>query len=321
MGDAAKLEKQCALGLDVGGTKIAGGLVVWPSGEIICRRAVPTGAERGGEPVLRDVITLARQLGDEASRDSCRVTGVGVGVAELVDAEGRVTSSHTIHWEGLPVRHLLSDVAPVVVVEADVRAAALAEAWFGAGRSFGSFAYVTVGTGISSCLVIDGKPWPGAKGNALVMASSPLSATCGECGAQLSPVLEDFASGPAIARRYGEASGRTVTRAEEVLAALASDERAQEVVRSAGFALGVSLAFLVNIMDPEAVVLGGGLGSAQGMYWDEMVTSARRHIWSKATRGLPILQAGLGAEAGIVGAASAVFARQKQLRTQESTDA
>lgn len=309
MGDATGSANQCALGVDVGGTKIAAGLVMWPSGEILCRRTIPTRAERGGEAVLQDVLALARQLKEEARHNLWRVTGAGLGVAELVDAEGRVTSGHTIRWEGLPVRELLSDVAPAVI-DADVRAAALGEAWFGAGKPFGSFAYVTVGTGISCCLVIDGKPWPGANGNALVMSSSPLSTTCGECGAQLSPILEEFASGPAITRRYQEASGRAVTRAEEVFAALATDECAQEIVRSAGFALGVSLAFLVNITDPGAVVVGGGLGSAQGMYWNEMVDSARRHIWSKVTRDLPILRACLGVDAGIVGAAAAVFAHQ-----------
>jgi glucokinase len=306
----AKSDKQCALGLDVGGTKIAGGLVTWPSAEILCRRVVPTAAERGGEPVLGDVIALARQLAEDARKGSLQVLGIGVGVAELVDAEGRVTSGHTIRWEGLPVRERMNDIASAAV-EADVRAAALGEAWFGAGSSFGSFAYVTVGTGISSCLVIDRKPWAGANGNALVMASSPLSTTCERCGAQLAPVLEEFASGPAIARRYREASGSNVTRAEEVLAAVAHDERAQEVVRSAGFALGVSLAFLVNVTDPEAVIVGGGLGCATGLYWDEMIASARRHIWSKATRELPIVPAALGADAGIVGAATAIFARFK----------
>jgi predicted NBD/HSP70 family sugar kinase len=302
-------ETICALGLDVGGTKIAAGLVAWPSGEILCRRTVPTAPERGGGPVLQDVIALVRQFADEAERNSRRVLGVGLGVAELVDANGRVTSGHTIRWEGLPVRETLAEVAPAVV-DADVRTAALGEAWFGAGRPFNNFLYITVGTGISSCLVIGKKPWPGANGNALVMASSPLSATCGRCGAHLAPILEEFASGPAIARRYGDATDRPIARAEEVLAALDSDDRARKVIRSAGFALGVSLGFLVNVMDPEAVVVGGGLGCAPGMYWDEMLESARRHIWSATTRRLPIVRAGLGPDSGIVGAAAAVFARE-----------
>jgi glucokinase len=83
----------------------------------------------------------------------------------------------------------------------------------------------------------------------------------------------------------------------------------------------VSLAFLVNITDPEAVIVGGGLGSAQGMYWDEMVESARRHIWSKVTRELPILRASLSVDAGIVGAAATVFAHQKRSRREETAHA
>jgi glucokinase len=319
MHGATNPDKQCAIGLDVGGTKIAAGLVVCPSGEILCRRVVPTQAERGGLPVLQDVIAIARQLAEEARKNSWRLLGIGLGVAELVDPLGRVTSGQTIRWEGLPVREHLNAVAPTVV-EADVRAAALGEAWFGTGRSVRSFAYITVGTGISSCLVIDGKPWAGANGNALVMASSPLSTTCGDCGAQLAPILEDLASGPAITRRYREVSGRNITRTEEVFAALASDECAQEVVRSAGFALGVSLAFLVNVTDPESVIVGGSLGSEKGLYWDEMVACARRHIWSKVTRELPILRAALGADAGIVGAATAFFARQCGVPAGESSD-
>jgi glucokinase len=109
-------------------------------------------------------------------------------------------------------------------------------------------------------------------------------------------------------------------RTEEVFAALGHDECAQEIIRSAGFALGVSLAFLVNVTDPESVIVGGGLGSAKGLYWDEMVASARRHIWSKVTRELPILPAALGPDAGIVGAATSIFARECELPAMESSD-
>ncbi|NJN82023.1 MAG: ROK family protein [Caldilineaceae bacterium] len=122
-------------------------------------------------------------------------------MAELVDRAGNVTSAHTIDWRDLPVQSLLSELLPTVV-ESDVRAPALAEARYGAGREYPLFVYITVGTGISSCLVIDGEPFAGARGNALVLATMPLTTTCSECGARLSPVLEEFASGPALARRF-----------------------------------------------------------------------------------------------------------------------
>ena len=305
----ADAEMGWGLGLDVGGTKIAGGVVELAGGRVLVRRVVPTEPGRGGEAVLADALALAGDLVAEARALGGTVAAVGVGVAELVDAKGNVRSAHLLGWRDLPVRDRFSRIAPAVV-EADVRAAALAEARYGAGRDFRVFAYVTVGTGISSCLVLDGRPFAGARGNALVLASGPLSCTCPRCGARLREVLEDDASGPAIAARYGRRASREVARAEEVMAAVAAgDEVAVAVVRSAGEALGNRVGFLVNVLDPGAVVVGGGLGLAGGLYWDSFVASTREHIWSDATRALPILPAALGADSGIVGAARAAWER------------
>ena len=143
-----------------------------------------------------------------------------------------------------------------------------------------------------------------SRGNALILASSPLTVDCAACGARNRFVLEDFASGPALVARYRAESGRPASRGEEVLsAAAAGDAAAVAVVRSAGEALGGSVGFLVNVLDPEAVVVGGGLGLAGGLYWEAFVAATRAHVWSEATRGLPILRAALGPDAGVIGAA------------------
>ena len=303
-----------AIGLDIGGTKIAAGVVLWPSGEILHRTIIPTKSARGGEAVLNDTLDLARQLYDWARSEGMEVAGIGAGVAELVDCEGNVTSSCTIHWRDVPVQARLSEIAPAQV-ESDVRAAAVAEAMFGAGRGRRLFAYVTVGTGISSCLVQDGRPFKGAKGNAITLSSSPLSTVCTHCGAKLRPVLEEFASGPAIAKRFAQATKaqnrESPERCEEVFRAAANgDTDATEILSSAGEALGVSVAFLVNVLDPEMVVVGGGLGMAGGLYWEAFQRSCREHIFSDDSRGLPIVSAKLGTDAGLVGAAAVVFAQQ-----------
>ncbi len=298
-----------AVGLDVGGTKIAGGVVTFPSGKVEVRRVMPTAAERGGEIVLKDCIALAADLIQEASRLDLKVRGVGVGVPELVDLEGNVTSDQAILWRGLPVQKSFSKLAPAVV-ESDVRAAALAESLLGAGKPFRLFVYVTVGTGISCCLVQEDRPYAGARGNALVFASSPLTTTCTGCGTVLKPVLEDFASGPALVARYNQLSQRKATRAEEVVSAAdAGDSAAAQVVRTAGEALGVSVAFLINTLDPQAVIVGGGLGLADGLYWSSFVSSTRNHIWSDDCRNLPVLRAALGTDAGLIGAAATVVQR------------
>src|SRR5262249_9565974 len=156
-----------------------------------------------------------------------------------VDSAGAITSGDVIAWRGVPVRERFSRIGPSVV-ESDVRAHALAEARFGAGRAFRLFAFVTVGTGISSCLVQDGVPYAGARGNALVLASSPFTNSCTTCGAVLQPVLENIASGPALVARYNQASGGRAARGEDVFAAAeAGDQTARQVISSAGEALGV----------------------------------------------------------------------------------
>src|SRR6476660_1902386 len=310
-----------AIGLDIGGTKISGGVVSWPSGEILQRTIIPTRPARGGEAVLQDTRNLAMQLRDWAQQRQIEVAGIGAGIAELVDCHGNVTSSCTIDWRGVPVQESLSGIIPVAQVESDVRTAALAEAIFGAGRGRRLFTYITVGTGISYCLMQDGKPLKGANGNAITLSSSPLSTVCTHCGAKLKPVLEEFASGPAIAKRFAQVRKSAVSTAEEVFrAASDGDPDAVEILVSAGQALGVSAAFLVNVLDPELMVVGGGLGMAGGLYWDAFLRSCREHIFADNSRGLPIVRAKLGIDAGLVGAAAIIFVSQRKTEANYSYD-
>ena len=125
-------------------------------------------------------------------------------------------------------------------------------------------------------------------------------------------MLEEFASGPAIAKRFAQArSGESAETCEDVFRAASNgDKDAIEILTSAGDALGVSAAFLVNVLDPEMIVVGGGLGTAGGLYWDAFERSCREHIFADNTRGLPIVPAKLGIDAGLVGAAAVVFAQQ-----------
>lgn len=293
------------IGLDVGGTKIAGGLVDLATGQVVHRRQIPTGADRDGDVVLRDAVAVADDLGSDAASAGVAVHSVGIGVAELVDVQGAIRSAHVIDWPGQPVREAFAHIAPVMI-ESDVRAAALAEARFGAGRPFAIFVYVTVGTGISSCLVQGGVPFPGSRGNALVLASGPVTSVCDRCGTREDTVLEDVASGPALATRYARRHGRDVAHGWQVVqAAEAGEPDAVEVVGSAGEALGNAVGWLVNVLDPAAVVVGGGLGMAGGLYRERFVSSTRAHVWSPASRDLPILAAGLAADSGIIGAAVA----------------
>ena len=152
------------------------------------RRQVATRAERGGAAVLADCAALAAELGGGQ-------LPVGIGLCELVDLAGRPASADTIDWRGLDPAGAIG--APSVVVESDVRAAALAEARFGAGAGVSPFLFAIVGTGASACLVVDGRPYAGGRGEAIVLGAPP---------------VELVASGRALARAAG------LERAEDVLA-------------------------------------------------------------------------------------------------------
>ncbi|MCL4177844.1 MAG: ROK family protein [Verrucomicrobia bacterium] len=292
----------CAIGLDVGGTKIAGGLLSVSDGQILARRLQPTGAERGGRAVLNDVFQLASELAAECADRNRPARAVGLGVCELVDREGRQLSANRIAWMDLPVREELSKIAPTVL-EADVRAAALAESAFGAGQPFREFLYVTVGTGISCCLMVEGSPHLGARGLSGTMASSPLAIPCERCGHMNRRSLEDLAAGPALVERFRAAGGSAEQGQDVLRAAAEGDRRAEQIVQSAGEALESQIALLVNTLDPEAVVVGGGLGLSTGPFWEHFIAATRRNIWSDAHRDLPILRAATGTDAGWIGAA------------------
>lgn len=289
------------LGLDIGGTKIAGGIVAFPNAALLAQQKIATLPARPAQDILNDCVGLVRNI---TSASSAHVRGIGIGIAELVDNDGNITSAATIPWKGLDVRGAFSQFAPTIV-QADVRAAAFAEAHYGAGRAYRTFAYITVGTGISACLVQNGLPYAGARGNALTLGSSTLST-----GTEDGFVLERAASGLALVERYNAISETRLDAGEQVIAAMnAGDSSARQVVESAAEALGLGIALYVNLLDPEAVIVGGGLGSAEGVYWDNAVVSARRLIYADNARDIPILHAALGADAGLIGAAA--YARKK----------
>jgi glucokinase len=256
------------LGFDVGGTKIAAGIVDPASGKVTERLSWLTEARaRSADGVLAGLVTCAAELAPDR---------IGIGVCELVDPSGRTTSAYTIDWRD---RFLPDAFAVPCAVESDVRAAALAEARFGAGRGLGSFVYVTISTGISHCLVIDGRPWPGARGNALVTGNPPIELT---------------ASGKALQDAAGRDSAQAVLW----------DPGCAPLVEEAAAALAGALAALVDALDPEALVIGGGLG-LEPAYRARWEPAMRARLYSRATAALPILDAELGADAGIVGAAVA----------------
>jgi glucokinase len=287
------------IGIDVGGTKIAAGIVKFPDGRLMSHRVIPSDTLRGNK-VLDEINSLARTLANDSK---VKVSGLGLGICELVSANGAIQSAATFKWTSRQIRTNLAQFAPITI-EADVRAAALAEAMFGGGRKYRSFLFVTVGTGVSCSLVVDGKPYTGKRGATGTMASAALTLRCEQCGHVQHRSVEEVSSGPGLVARFVRAGG-TAAQAQDVFRS--STYAAMEVLEEGGEALGNTVATLVDVLDPEAVIVGGSIGLAKGIYWKSLVRSTRRHIWSEVSRGIPIRRAETGQQAGIIGAAAAAW--------------
>jgi glucokinase len=286
-----------AIGIDVGGTKTALGLV-GPDGTVGSLERIENRDAGSSSELLTLVADRCRALAAVA-----RPVAIGVALPEVLDPAGELWSHVSIDWTREQILEALGPIAPVSL-EADVRAAALAEARVGAGRGRTSVGFVSVGTGISAALVLDGTPYAGAHGTAQLLGSAELPVDCPHCGRSFrAAALEDVASGPALVAEYLDATGRRIGSGEELLALAANgDAEAARVVRRGAELLGGYVALLVNLVDPEIVVVGGGLGSAGGTYWAAVVASVREHIWAVHVREVPIVQAELGSSAGVVGA-------------------
>lgn len=271
------------IGIDVGATKVAVALIDSASGRVQRSESFPTSLEGGPQAVLAACIALCERFARSEP-----VAAIGVGVCEIVSPDGAIRSACSIDWRDLEIVGSFSHIAPTRV-ESDVRAAAVGEAIYGAGRELASFLYVNAGSGTSSCLVIDGTPLVGTRGAAILIGAGPLEA-------------EATAGGIGIAQRYGAPTAEDVSRASQ-----AGDARASEILQSGGRALGEAIAFSVNLLDPEAVILGGGVGLNEGEYRAALEAGMRSHIWLEDTRDVPLLAAELGAQAGVVGAARAAL--------------
>jgi len=296
------MDEGVALGIDVGGTKVA--LVLADRrGEVLAERRLVNADSADARALLEAVAREARVLAATGS-----IEGVGVGICELVGPGGRIESSTTIPWSRSDLEDVLSPLGPLTV-DADVRAAARAEATFGAGKPYPSFGYVTIGTGISSTFVRDGEAWAGAHGTAQLLGSSVLALPCPHCGRMLEICLEDVASGAGIVRRYRDRGSAGVGGAVDVIAAAdAGDEAASAVVAEAIETLGSFLALFINLFDPHALVLGGGLAAGAQSFRERAADAARSRIWAPAARSTPIVPGALGGAAGAIGAAWSVLA-------------
>lgn len=310
------------VGIDIGGTNLVVGMVPAQGGPPRGLRVRATDPDRGADAIVTDVVRMAREsirdvLGAGGSKG---ILGVGVGSPGAVNrSTGVVAESPNLRWSDYPLRARVQELADwPVVVDNDANCATYGEFWVGAGREVRSMVGVIVGTGIGGGIILDGKLVHGASDAAGELGHTTVNFAGRRCACGNYGCVEAYASGPNIAARAREgmeagaeslltrlADGdlSRITAATVYEAVVEGDAYATEVMTETARILGAGIASVINLLNPEAVVIMGGVTRAGRVLFDPLGAEIRRRAFKVAADACRILPAALPETAGVVGAA------------------
>ena len=305
------------IGVDVGGTNVKIALVS-DEGKIIYSNSIPTRAEMGYEYTVNSMKEAIRELLKETKLEAKDIEGMGFGFPGQIDCQkGIVRLAPNIPgWVNVPIAEIMEKEFGISTrVDNDVRTAALGELNYGAGIGCQNMVCITVGTGIGSGLVINGKLVRGASNAAgelghikLNMEGGPLCG-CGDRGC-----LEAYASGPSIvamaeeyirggkSTRYRELANPEITPYIVSVAAQEGDPVARQIFRIMGEYIGMGLTSVVNLLNPEKIIIGGGVAAAGDLLFDPIKETIAKRAMTIQKEAVEIVPAQLGNNAGVIGA-------------------
>lgn len=318
------------IGVDLGGTNIVIGAMPTDGSRQLAVHSIPTRADLGADGVVARIAELIEQV----IAETCEATGttrasflgVGIGSPGPLDRErGLVIFTPNLGWRDFPLRDRVQDAVRLpATLDNDANCATLGEWWIGAAKGARHVVGLTIGTGIGGGLILDGRLYHGASDVAGEIGHTTIDSTGRRCGCGNYGCLEAYASGPAIAERAreslagGESSVMTslvngdlsrLTAALVYAASKQGDELAIQVVRETARFLGAGIANLLNIFNPEVVVLAGGVTQAGDALFEPMRAEVRRRAFRPAVEACRIVPGELRGTAGVVGAV-ATFAQQ-----------
>ena len=300
------------LALDIGGTKLAAG-VVDGQGRVLSFAVEPTRAHEGPEAVLPRLFELGRRMVGESGLEWSEIEEIGIGCGGPLDtARGvLVAPPHLPGWRDVPVAELATEAfGRPVTLENDATAAAAGEHRWGAGAGVRHMVYLTISTGVGGGVVIDGSLYRGAGGNGGELGHVTVDwrgRRCRGCGRL--GCLEAYVSGTSIAERAQEA-GLPFTTSEDVAAAARSgDPGATALWDETVEALACGLVSIVNLFEPEVVVLGGGVTRSGELLLEPVRRSVRAAAMRPAGERVDVVLSTFGDHVGVVGAAAIVYDR------------
>ncbi len=319
------------LGIDIGGTNLVVGAVAADGSRVIGDHSRPTDAARGPDAVVATLVEMGHHAMAELRRvlPEAEILGIGVGAPGPLDRHaGVVLLTPNLGWVDMPLRAKLAEgLGLATALDNDANCAVLGEAWVGAARGGRHVIGMTIGTGIGGGIVLNGRLHHGASDCAGEIGHVTIDLDGRRCGCGNYGCLEAYASGPAIARRAVEqietgtpsiltemAGGdlSRITAATVYQAAQEGDAVADEVVRTTARYLGTGLANLLNIFNPDLVVIAGGVTQAGERLFEPLRREVARRAFKPAVQACQIVPGELDGLAGVYGAARAFLDQREQ---------
>jgi glucokinase len=285
--DQDVVQRDLVIGVDVGGTTIKAALFDSDGLEYF-RSDWPTPRQLGTDAVITTIIDVIAELRAQVP-EAAQVRAVGLVVPGLVDAEqGIAVYAANLGWRQLPLRQIVAEAVGLpVILDHDVRAAGLAELELGAGRGLQEIIFVALGTGVAAAVITRGQVAAGATGRAGELGHLPVFPEGEWCACGQRGCTETYASAAALSRRYAAASGISDVRAEDVISrAAAGDPIAEKIFNDAVTALGRALVNYVLLMDPELILIGGGMGASGAALLDPLTHAVQGGL---AWRAAPVI--------------------------------
>lgn len=308
------------IGIDVGGTNVKIALVD-DKGKIIYSNSVPTYAKMGYEYTVNNIKQAIKDLMKETNTTPSDIEGIGFDFPGQVDCKTGVVklAPNIPGWVNVPIAQMIEDEFHIPTrIDNDVRCAALGELKFGAGRGCENFICITVGTGIGSGIVINGKVVRGATNAAGELGHIKLQMNGGPiCGCGDTGCLEAFASGPAIVamaqeyikggkstkfREMAAVEGGEITPYMVAKAAEEGDPVAKRIFEIVGEYIGIGLTSVINLLNPERVIIGGGVAESGELLLGPIRKTIKERAMVVAGNAVEIVPAQLGNSAGVIGA-------------------
>ena len=290
-------------GVDLGGTKIEGAIVdIAQAGRALWRVRVPTESQHGYDHVLGQTRKLIEEL--EAASGLPRPDVIGFGTPGTVEpATGTMKNCNTVCLNGRPLSADLSATLGVTVkIANDANCLALAEATLGAARGKGVVVALILGTGVGSGIVVHGRVLEGLHGIAGEWGHNPMRDEAAQCYCGRRGCVETVISGPALERSYRAQTGEDVPLQGIAARAARGEVAARATLERLRDKFGEAIAAVINILDPDAVVIGGGVGNIAALYDGETRQAVLRHLFNPELR-TEFLRPLLGDSAGVFGAA------------------